>query len=74
MNAKSSTAEGSDGSASKNEELIKHLECLSGVLSELRRREAGSALPAWLGRGLSEADHHLMSAQVALLALQAPLM
>lgn len=58
-------------SASNNEELIRHLECLSGVLSELRRRERGSELPPWLRQGLREADDHLVSAQVALQALQA---
>lgn len=48
------------------EELIKHLECLSGVLNELRRREKGSELPTWLRTGLLQADFHLLSAQVAL--------
>ncbi len=55
--------------AARNEELIKHLEYLSGVLSELKRREQGSQ-PPWLRRGLLEADYHLLSAQVALQDLQ----
>ncbi|RYZ04661.1 MAG: hypothetical protein EOO73_22815 [Myxococcales bacterium] len=66
-------APSSDGSASKNEELIGHLECLSGVLSELRRRGLEGVVPPWVAQGLREADQHLRSAQIALLALQPPL-
>ncbi len=57
MNAKSpATPEESDASAFKNEELIKQLECLSGVLGDLRSRERSSELPSWLRQGLREAD------------------
>lgn len=74
MNSTNSAPEESDAWASQNEQLIKHLECLSGVLGELRQREQRSELPSWLRQGLREADHHLMAAQIALLALQEPLL
>lgn len=73
MNGTNSATPAAGDSLSQNEELIKQLECLSGVLSELRRRERGSELPTWVRHGLREADEHLAFAQHALQALQAPL-
>lgn len=64
------TATTSPSSRSHEEELIEHLECLSAVLSDLRSGEHVGELPPWLHQGLREADHHLISAQAALQALQ----